>query len=153
MAKKTDIFLPDRIVEGRFVTARVKALLHDMEGCNVEVCIRPRRSYTSVPQHRYYRGVVVAMIGDHLRAHGIDGPHGGPITDEQVHAMLAHRFLRATVLIDPDTGECMDIVKSTAALTTAEISDYWDQVRKWAAETLGLFIPDPEQAKGVRLAR
>ena len=153
MAKKTDIFLPDRIVEGRFVTARVKALLHDMEGQQVEVCIRPRRSYTSVPQHRYYRGVVVAMIGDHLRANGIDGPHGGPITDEQVHQMLAQRFLRSTILIDADTGECMDIVRSTAALTTAEMGDYWDQARGWAADTLGLFIPDPEQAAGMRLAR
>lgn len=153
MARKTDVFWPDRIVEGRFVTRDVKALMHDLEGKQVEVCIRPRRSYTSVPQHRYYRGVVVAMIGDHLRAHGVNGPHGGPITDEQVHQMLAQRFLRKTIILDPDTGECMDIVMSTADLPSSAMSDYWDQARQWAAETLDLFIPDPDQAAGKRLAR
>lgn len=153
MARKTDVFWPDRIVEGRFVTRDVKALMHDLEGKQVEVCIRPRRSYTSVPQHRYYRGVVVAMIGDHLRAHGINGPHGGPITDEQVHQMLAQRFLRKTIILDPDTGECMDIVMSTADLPSSAMSEYWDQARQWAAEALDLFIPDPDQAAGKRLAR
>ena len=152
MAGKNDIFLPERIVEGRFVTARVKALLHDLEGKNVEVCIRPRRSYTSVPQHRYYRGVCIRLLAITMRELGINGPHGGPITDEQVHQMCAQRWLVETILINPDTGECMDIVPSTATVSTARMTEYIEAIRAWAKETFDLDIPDPQQAGDIRLA-
>lgn len=152
MAKKTDVFYPDRIVGGRFVTSAVKALLNDLEDQQVEVCIRPRRRYTSNPQMRYYRGVVIRMIGDHLRDIGTAGPRGGPITDEEVHEMLAVHFLKRTVFVDPDTGECMDVIMSTAKLTTAEMTEYIEHLRKWGMDKFDLDIPDPVKAGDRRLA-
>lgn len=152
MAKKSDVFWPDRVTDGRFVTQAVKALIRELEGCQVEICIRPRRNYTSGSQRRYYRGVCIRLLAMTMRANGINGPHGGPITDEQVHEMCAQRWLRRTVLIDSSTGECMDIVVSTSNLTTGEMTEYIEQVRQWAMETLALDIPDPGQAGDVRLA-
>lgn len=152
MAKKTDLFYPDRIVGGRFVTQAVKALVYDLEEQEVEVCIRPRRKYTSQPQMRYYRGVCIAMLGEHMRGLGVTGPHGGPITNEQVHQMTAQRWLRKTVLINPDTGECMDVVQSTASLTTGEMTEYIESIRAWAMETFALDIPDSEHAGDRRVA-
>lgn len=152
MAKKTDLFYPDRIVQGRFVTRAVLDLLWELEDQQVEVCIRPRRAYTSLPQMRYYRGVVIRMLAMCLRDRGVMGPHGGPITDEQVHEMCAQRWLRRTIIIDPDTGECMEVVMSTAKLTTAEMTEYIEHIRHWAYELFELIIPDPQQAADRRLA-
>ena len=152
MGKKSDVFWPDRIVDGKFVTRPVLDLMRELNDCQVEVCIRPRRSYTSLPQMRYYRGVCIALLGSTMRGNGINGPHGGPITNEQVHEMCAARWLRRTILISPNTGECMDIVMSTAKLTTGEMTEYIEQIRQWAMETLALDIPDPAQAGDVRLA-
>lgn len=152
MAKKTDLFYPDRIVGGRFVTQAVKALVYDLEEQEVEVCIRPRRRYTSQPQMRYYRGVCVAMLGEHMRDLGVTGPHGGPITNEQVHQMMAQRWLRKHVLVNPDTGEGLDIIESTAQLTTARMTEYIEAIRAWALETFDLRIPDPNEAGDMRLA-
>jgi hypothetical protein len=151
-AKKTDVFYPDRIVDGKFVTRPVLDLMRELNDCQVEVCIRPRRNYTSNGQRRYYRGVCIRLLAMTMRESGINGPHGGPITDEQVHEMCAQRWLRRTVVISTDTGECMDIVMSTSNLTTGEMTEYIEQIRQWASETLALDIPDPKQAGDVRLA-
>jgi hypothetical protein len=152
MAKKTDIFYSDRVVNGQLVTPAVKNLLRELEGQQVEVCIRPRRHYASLPQMRYYRGVCIALLGATMRGHGVNGPHGGPITDEQIHQMLAQRWLTKTVLVNPDTGECMDIIQSTAKLTTAEMTQYIESIRAWALEIFELHIPDPSEAGDSRMA-
>lgn len=152
MTRKTDIFYQDRIVQGRFVTRAVLDLMRELEDKQVEVCIRPLRSYTTLPQMRYYRGVVIRLLAMCLRDRGITGPHGGPITDEQVHVMCAGRWLKRTVLLDPGSGECMDIVMSTTKLTTAEMTEYIEHIRQWAMELLDLPIPDPGTAAGMRVA-
>lgn len=151
-AKKTDVFYADRLVNGHFVTRPVLDLIRQLENSQVEVCIRPRRNYTSNPQRRFYRGVCIRLLAMTMRESGINGPHGGPITDEQVHEMCAQRWLRRTVVISTDTGECMDIVMSTSNLTTGEMTEYIEHVRKWAMDTLDLDIPDPNEAGDVRLA-
>ena len=129
-----DAFYPDRIEQGRFVTRQVLQILRQLEGKQVEVCIRERRSYTTNPQMRYYRGVVVFLIAERMRSDGVTGPYGGPITDQEVHELLAAKFLRVSVCVDLDTGECVDYVKSTAKLTTREMSEYIEAVKAWALE-------------------
>jgi len=152
MAKKSDIFYPDRVVNGQLVTRPVRDLLRSLEGQQVEVCIRPRRAYTSQPQMRYYRGVVIRLLAMCMRDHGTESPSGGPITDEEVHQMLAGRFLKETVQIDPETGECMDLVISTSKATSAQMTQYIEDVRKWALKVFDLDIPDPREAGDVRIA-
>ena len=152
MAKKTDLFFPDRVVNGQFVTRQVKDLMRSLENCQVEVCIRPRRSYTSLPLMRYYRGVVIRLLAMCMRDHGTESPSGGPITDEEVHQMMTGRFLKETVLIDPETGECMDVVISTSKATNARMWQYIDDVRKWALKVFDLDIPDPREAGDIRVA-
>lgn len=45
---------------------------------------------------------------------------------------MACKFLRFSVCIDVETGECIDLVKSTSELTVGEMSDYIEQVISWA---------------------
>lgn len=151
MAKRHDIWYPDRIVNGQFVTRAVRELMASLEDQQVEVCVRPFRPRTSLKQHRYYRGMVIELLVEEMRNHGVTGPHGGPITHEQVHQMMAQRFLRESVLIDEESGEYMDIVRSTADLTTGEMASFVEAVRDWAYETFGLDIPDPDPDHGLRV--
>lgn len=131
---KRDTFYPERIEGGRFVTRAVNQLMRQYEGNQVEVCIREKRYYTTNPQRGYYWGVVVFLIGERMRSDGVTGPYGGPITDQEVHELLAAKFLRVSVCVDLDTGECVDYVKSTAKLTTREMSEYIEAVKAWALE-------------------
>lgn len=147
---KLDTFYPDRIEQGRFVTRQVLQILRQLEGKQVEVCIRERRSYTTNPQMRYYRGVVVFLIAERMRSDGVTGPYGGPITDQEVHELLAAKFLRVSVCVNPDTGECEDYVKSTSKLTVAEMGEYLERVIAWAAETFVREVPCDDGSVEVR---
>lgn len=138
--RKTEVFYPDRIEGGRFLTRPVLQLMREMEGLQVEVCIRHKKWYTTPPQMRYYRGVVISMIGDKLREDGWTGPYGGPITDEEVHQTLSTMFLRFSVCVNPGTGESMDMKRSTTELTTREMSEYIDNIKKWAAQQFGRWV-------------
>lgn len=132
VAKKRDAFLPDRVEGGHFVTRAVLQRIREFEGQQVEVCIRAKRFYTSTNQHGYYRGVVVFLVAEEMRRHGSTGPWGGPITDEEVHQLLAAKFLRRSILINAETGESEDIVMSTADLTLGEMSEYIEAIKVWA---------------------
>ena len=136
MAKKAgrDAFYPERVEQGHFVTRPVLQLLRAFEGKQVEVCIREKRYYTTQPQRGYYWGVVIFLIAERMRSDGVTGRLGGPITDQEVHELMACKFLRFSVCIDFDTGECIDLVKSTSELTVGEMADYITQVMAWAIE-------------------
>ena len=140
--RKTDVFYPDRVECGKLITRPVLQILRELEGQQVEVCIRPKRFYTTIPQHGYYRACVLHLTADAMRDHGVTGRWNGPITDAEAHSMLALAFLRKTVVLDAGTGECMDIPLSTADLTTSEMSAFVDQVKKFAMERYGVEIPD-----------
>lgn len=144
LAKKSDIFYSDRVVEGRLVTRPVLALLAELEGEQVEVCIRKRRNYTSIAQRGYYHGLVIWLLTEELRRLGVNGPHGGPITEEQVHDMMRMKFLREDVCTNPETGEYETIILSTTVISAVRMAEYCEQVRGYAQEHFGLNIPDPD---------
>lgn len=86
-----------------------------------------------MPQHRYYFGVVVDMIA------GCIGEGR-----EETHELLKHRFLAArdVELLD---GQKLTMPPTTRTLTVEQMTEYIETVRRWAAEFLGLSIPDPGQ--------
>ena len=144
MAGKGDIFYADRVVDGKFVTRPVLALMREFEDQQVEVCIRKRRNYTSALQKGYYHGVVIWLLCEEMRRLGVNGPHGGPITEEQVHDIMRMKFLREDVVTNPETGEYETIILSTMKITAGRMTDYVEQVRQYAAEHFDLHIPDPD---------
>lgn len=87
-------------------------------------------------QSRYYFGVVVKMIAE-------ETGH----TKDQIHELLKAMFLAETIeLANPLTGEVTErrIVKSSASLKVGEFADYVTQCQVWAAEFLGLMLPEAE---------
>lgn len=113
--------------------AKLKTHLLKLKGLTVEVTVERRRKIRSNEQNAYYHGVVLKLIADECG-------YRGEAELEGLHEELKRMFL-------PKSGR-LNIVKSTASLSTVEFSEYIEKVRAWAAEELGIYIPDPNEAKG-----
>lgn len=106
--------------------------MHAYAGQEVEVVVRRPKRQRSSQANRWYWGCILALIGEYC---GYE--------PEEAHQAMKWLFLRrpADVVGAPDT------VRSTASLSTVEFSEYCEQIRRWAEETLGLDIPDPGEVE------
>ena len=120
-------------VPGRKVL--LAALKHWQDGpCDLEV--RPFVETRRAKQNAYYHAVVVKTIAT-------ETGH----TPEQIHALLKDEFNAEMIEVtDPATGVVAErrIVRSTASLNVQDFADYITQCQVWAAEFLGLVIPEAE---------
>lgn len=112
--------------------AAVKTHLLKMKGKTVQITIEERKKRRSNPQNAYYHGVVLKMIADFCGYRGEDEIAG-------IHEELKRKFL-------PKIGN-LNITKSTSSLNTEEFSSFIENVRRWAAEELGIYIPDPNEVE------
>jgi hypothetical protein len=100
----------------------------------VELILRVKRRQRTQKQSAWYRGCVVPMIAAYC---------GYPLHEyDALHDALVRRFLGER----PDPNP-LRLRISTSDLTTAEFSEYCEQVRIWAATDLGVVIPDPAQTE------
>jgi len=97
---------------------KFRRYLASFEGKTFELILRERQPWRSEEQNRYYFGVVVAMVSEHT-GH----------TPEESHQILKDQFK----------------VETTTKMKTVEFQEYVENCRRYAAETLGLPIPDPGQ--------
>jgi len=95
-----------------------------------------KRSRRSDPQNRYYWGVVIKEIGMRLRDLGHEW-----LEDEDVHDMMKLKFNHERIV--SEDGEVLELPKSTASLTTTQFIEYTEAVKRWAADFLEIYIPDP----------
>jgi len=110
---------------------RFYAYLSSLEGQEVEIVVRKKRSKRSDQQNRYYWGVVVKMIADHC----------GYFSDE-MHEALKLKFLGAST----DEHGLVKI-RSTAKLSKDEFIQYLNAVVQFAAMSLGVYIPGPNEVE------
>lgn len=107
-----------------------KTHLLKFKGKTVQVTAENLRKVRSTEQNAYYWGVVVRMIADHCGYRTAEEVQG-------VHEELRRKFL---------TGHGpLSVTPSTASLSTEEFSEYVEAVRRWAADELGIYIPDPNE--------
>lgn len=104
----------------------------------VTVEVKIKKYKRSNEFNNYYWGVVIAMIVERLRELGHD------VDRDLTHEFLKGRFLYSE-LTDPNTGEVMKIPKKTSELATDEFKEYLEHIKQFAAETLDLYIPDPNE--------
>jgi hypothetical protein len=100
-----------------------------LAGKPIEVVVRRRKSARSLKANAYYFGVVIATIAPELG-----------YTKDECHEALAWHLLQCG---DPDAK--LPKRKSTADLTSHEFEDYVSQVKQFAAEKLGIYVPDPNE--------
>jgi hypothetical protein len=101
--------------------------------------VKEQKKRRSLNQNAYLWSVVYGRIVDVFREAGnnVDG--------DDIHSYCkANVGKLKQVLITPD-GEVLTGPGSTAKLTTAEFEVYAEKVRAWAAETLNVQIPLPNE--------
>ena len=105
--------------------------LENHEGKDVYISITMPKSKRSDQQNRYYWGVVIDILS---KCNG-DEP-------DDIHEYLIDKFLTHEGMV---LGESSYIRKRTSRLTTREMEEYLENVRRWAAITLSVSIPLPNE--------
>jgi len=105
------------------------------EGRQVFVTVVRQQHLRTMPQNRYYHGVVVDSIAGYIGE-----------SREETHELLKEKFLprRRVELLD---GKFLEMPPSTRHLSVEAFSAYVEQVRVWAAQWLHLSIPDANQVE------
>lgn len=110
------------------------------------VRIEPEEKQRTKRQNRYLWGVVYKHLVDNDPGYFVNEEterllHGRGIAVTEI----VHEFCKAQFLppVDLGIGGGMRITKSTAKLNRQEFNDYVENIRRWAAESLQVFIPDP----------
>ena len=114
----------------------VTAALNAWHAERITVTIAQETETRRQKQNRYYWSVVVKMIAEDT---------GQPADD--VHLFLKGTFLKKQIeLHNHMTGESQqaEAVLSSARLTVQEFCDFVDESKLWAAEFLGIVIPDAD---------
>lgn len=107
------------------------------EGTEVELTVTRLYATRSTRQNRWYWGVAVELLSEHTGY--------GP---EEMHDLLKAKFLPKQLAVLNGNGRIVDsfvLGGSTRLLNTVEFKDYCERIQRWAAEDLGVVIPDPEQ--------
>lgn len=109
------------------------------------VSIAPEEKKRSQRQNRYLWGVVYKTIVDNdpgfFHNDAVDALRKSArlSTAEVVHEFCKARFLPSADL----PGLQITVAPSTAKLPRKEFQDYVESIRRWAADELQVFIPDP----------
>lgn len=106
------------------------------EGMPVELAVTRLYATRSLPQNRWYWGVCVALLSEHTG-----------YSPEEIHDILKAKFLPKHLAVTNSNGHIVDafvIGGSTRLLNTVEFQEYSARVQQWAAEDVGVVIPDPE---------
>lgn len=112
-----------------------RAAVAKHRGRAVWVTVKRQQQSRSPEANRYYWGVVVDHIANYIGE-----------SAEETHELLKAKFLapREVELLD---GQKIQMPPSTRRLTVEQFAAYIDQVRTWAAQFLGLSIPDANQVE------
>jgi len=125
-----------RVKYGKFVLDnpnKYLVWLSKLEGQYIELVVRKQKSQRSLNQNNYMWGVVYEILSQHL----------GYTTDE-IHEICKFKFLRIIKVRGDEIGG-MEYVRSTTKLNTSEFEEYLEKIKRWSAEELNCFIPDPNE--------
>lgn len=105
-----------------------------------EIRLKPRRLTRTLSQNAYYFVAVCQPFAEWLKQEWADNS----ISVDQAHELLKHKILGTRELINKQTGEVIEITRSSRALDTAEFGEFIDKAAAWLAEFCGLIILPPE---------
>ena len=109
------------------------------------VRIEPEEKKRTLRQNKYLWGVVYKTIVDNDPGYFVnDALDALRKTARLSTAEVVHEFCKARFLPSADLpGLQITVAPSTAKLPRKEFQEYVESIRRWAAETLQVFIPDP----------
>lgn len=112
------------------------------------VRIEPEEKKRTLRQNKYLWGVVYKTIVDNDPGYFVnDAVDALRKTARLSTAEVVHEFCKARFLPSADLpGLQITVAPSTAKLPRKEFQDYVESIRRWAADELQVFVPDPYQA-------
>ena len=139
--------LVNEMVRGNAIRALQSAAIGGDE--IMVVRIEPEEKKRTQRQNKYLWGVVYKYLVDND-----PGYFGNEETERLLKGRgiamneIVHEFCKAQFLppLELSIGGGMKITKSTAKLNRQEFNDYVENIRRWAAQELQVFIPDPYAA-------
>ena len=103
------------------------------EGKTVVITVGEQKKRRSLNLNSYYWAVVVKLLSEET---GYD--------KDEMHEVLKSMFLRTRYQIK---GVWVDSTKSTTKLSHKEMSEFIEEVKRFASTTLGVYIPDPNEVE------
>lgn len=109
------------------------------------VSIKPEDKKRSAQQNKYLWGVVYKTIVDNDPGYFVnDAVDSLRKTARLSAAEVVHEFCKARFLPSANLpGLQITVAPSTAKLPRKEFQEYVESIRRWAADELQVFIPDP----------
>lgn len=83
----------------------------------------------SLAQNAYYFSVVVPILAGHCG-----------YSKDEMHEVLKYKFIPQMIFID---NEPIKVPKSTTSLSTKEFTEFLEEIKQWASQEMGVYIPDP----------
>ncbi len=112
-----------------------------LDGKDVEITLRRKRSKRSDEQNGYYWGAVIPIMQQGFYDAGYK------LTKEETHEYLKGKFTKDE-RVNEATGEILTLPGSTKKLSKSEFMEYIADIAQFAAEYLGVTLPQPgEQLK------
>ena len=117
-------------------------IIKSYEGKDIRLKVAKWYKPRSLPQNKYYFGVLIPQVIDALVNNGIERHE---LSTEIVHDLLKMKFLKKDFV--SNDGEVIEYVVGTSKLTTEEFNIYIDDIIRWCADTLSYvaYLPN-EQA-------
>lgn len=109
-----------------------------LAGKPVQVTLGPMSKRRTDRANRWYWGQILELMS-------VKTGH----TPDELHEYCKARFIPKRLAICDGNGVVIDdrvIGGSTTKLNTADMANYCEEIRRFAAEDLGLVIPDPDPA-------
>lgn len=121
-----------------FNAETLAAKLRRVKPCDVSLVLERLGATRSLRANRAWWGVTMKALSEHTG-----------YTPEECHELVKVKFLTQKLLVAHQrTGEVVEeitIGTSTRRLDSQQFTDLMDRVQRWAAEELGIVIPDPDQ--------
>jgi hypothetical protein len=101
-----------------------------------EISMKPRKLTRSLSQNAYYWAAVVAPFTEWLRAEWGESD----VQPEQAHELLKTKILGTRELVNKQTGEAIEITRSSKRLDTHEFGEFIENAAAWLAEFTGIVV-------------
>ena len=126
---------------GKLVLPHRSQLISDIakfEDGDYVLTIEKKKKKRSLSQNAYYWGVVVPLVKKGLNDVGYR------MTTETTHDYLKTNF-NIIEIANEINGEIISFIGSTTEMSTSQMMDYFAKITEWAAEFLGVQIPEPNE--------
>lgn len=107
------------------------------EDWQLEVVVHRLRATRSTQQNRYWWGVCIQLVSEHTG-----------YTPDEIHELAKQMFIPKKLAICDGNGEIVGehvMGGSTRTMNTAQFTEFIETFKRWAAETLNVYIPDASE--------